>query len=75
MFNGDTLLATVDQQTASGVATGTPKTRYIHPDHLGSTNVVTECSVWLEIDGIHPICFETCEKIERFWGGNFRPQG
>jgi YD repeat-containing protein len=42
MFNGDTLLATVDQQLASGVATGTAKTRYIHPDHLGSTNVVTD---------------------------------
>jgi YD repeat-containing protein len=42
MFNGDTLLATVDQQTASGVATGTAQTRYIHPDHLGSTNVVTD---------------------------------
>jgi RHS repeat-associated protein len=41
-FNGDTLLATVDQQTAGGVATGTAKTRYIHPDHLGSTNVVTD---------------------------------
>jgi YD repeat-containing protein len=37
MFNGDTLLATVDQQTASGNATGTAKTRYVHPDHLGST--------------------------------------
>jgi RHS repeat-associated protein len=42
MFNGDTLLATVDQQTASGVATGTAKPRYVHPDHLGSTNVVTD---------------------------------
>jgi RHS repeat-associated protein len=42
VYNGDTLLATVDQQTASGVATGTAKTRYIHPDHLGSTNVVTD---------------------------------
>src|SRR3984893_11569463 len=41
-FNGDTLLATVDQQFASGVATGTAKTRYVHPDHLGSTNVVTD---------------------------------
>jgi RHS repeat-associated protein len=41
VFNGDTLLATVDQQSASGVATGSPSTRYIHPDHLGSTNVVT----------------------------------
>jgi RHS repeat-associated protein len=42
VFNGDMLLATIDQQTASGVATGTAKTRYVHPDHLGSTNVVTD---------------------------------
>ena len=42
MFNGDSLVATVDQETASGNATGTAKTRYIHPDHLGSTNVVTD---------------------------------
>ena len=42
VFGGDTLLATIDQQTASGVATGTAKTRYVHPDHLGSTNVVTD---------------------------------
>jgi RHS repeat-associated protein len=42
VFNGNTLLATVDQQTASGNATGTAKTRYVHPDHLGSTNVVTD---------------------------------
>jgi RHS repeat-associated protein len=42
VFNGDTLLATVDQQLASGAATGTAKTRYVHPDHLGSTNVVTD---------------------------------
>jgi len=42
VFNGDTLLSTVDQQTASGVATGTAQVRYIHPDHLGSTNVVTD---------------------------------
>jgi RHS repeat-associated protein len=42
VFNGDGLVATVDQQTASGNATGTAKTRYIHPDHLGSTNVVTD---------------------------------
>jgi hypothetical protein len=33
---------TKNQQTASGVATGTAKSRYIHPDHLGSTNVVTD---------------------------------
>src|SRR4029077_9844082 len=42
VFNGDSLVATVDQQTASGNATGTAKIRYIHPDHLGSTNVVTD---------------------------------
>ena len=44
IFNGDTLVSTVDQQLASGVATGTIQTRYIHPDHLGSTNVVTDAS-------------------------------
>jgi RHS repeat-associated protein len=42
VFNGDSLVSTVDQQTASGNATGTAKTRYIHPDHLGSTNIVTD---------------------------------
>ena len=42
MFNGDSMVATVDQQTASGNATGTAKTRYVHPDHLGSMNVVTD---------------------------------
>jgi hypothetical protein len=44
MFNGDTLPATVDQQTTSGVATGAAVTSYIHPDHLGSTNVATNAS-------------------------------
>jgi RHS repeat-associated protein len=44
VFNGDTLLSTVDQQIAGGAATGTAQTRYIHPDHLGSTNVVTDAS-------------------------------
>jgi YD repeat-containing protein len=34
-FNGDSLLATVDQAFKNGAATGTPATRYIHPDHLG----------------------------------------
>ena len=42
VFNGDSLVATIDQETASGNATGTAKTRYVHPDHLGSTNVVTD---------------------------------
>ena len=44
VFNGDALVSTIDQQLASGVATGTAQTRYIHPDHLGSTNVVTNAS-------------------------------
>jgi uncharacterized protein RhaS with RHS repeats len=44
MFNGETLLAAVDQQTAGVAATGTAQTGYIHPDHLGSTNVVTNAS-------------------------------
>ena len=44
VFNGDTLLSTIDQQFAGGAATGTAQTRYIHPDHLGSTNVVTNAS-------------------------------
>ncbi len=42
VFNGDSLLATIDRKLASGVATGTAITRYVHPDHLGSTNVVTD---------------------------------
>jgi RHS repeat-associated protein len=44
IFNNDSLVSTVDQQFASGVATRTAQTRYIHPDHLGSTNVVTNAS-------------------------------
>jgi RHS repeat-associated protein len=44
VFNSDSLVATVDQQTAGGNATGSPATHYIHPDHLGSTNVVTNPS-------------------------------
>ena len=42
IWNGDTLLATIDQKLINGSATGTPITRFIHPDHLGSTNVVTD---------------------------------
>ena len=44
IWNGDTLLATIDQPIFNGTATGSPITRYIHPDHLGSTNVVTDAS-------------------------------
>src|SRR6516162_4980433 len=42
IWNGDTLLATVDQPLYNGAATGTAITRYLHPDHLGSTNAVTD---------------------------------
>jgi RHS repeat-associated protein len=41
---GDTLLSTIDQKLNNGTATGTAITRYVHPDHLGSTNVVTDAS-------------------------------
>jgi YD repeat-containing protein len=44
IFNRDTLLSTVDQQLASGVATGTAAVRYVHPDHLGSTDVVADAN-------------------------------
>jgi RHS repeat-associated protein len=44
IFNGDTLLSTVDQAFKNGAATGTAAVRYVHPDHLGSTNVVTDAS-------------------------------
>src|SRR6516162_10477949 len=41
---GDTLLGTIDQKLYNGAATGTAIARYVHPDHLGSTNVVTDAS-------------------------------
>ena len=41
---GDTLLATIDQKLYNSAATGTAITRHVHPDHLGSTNVVTDAS-------------------------------
>jgi RHS repeat-associated protein len=44
IWNGDALLATVDQSLYNGAATGSAIYRYIHPDHLGSTNVVTDAS-------------------------------
>ena len=44
IFNNEALVSTVDQQFASGVATGSPQTSFIHPDHLGSTNVVSNAS-------------------------------
>jgi RHS repeat-associated protein len=42
VWNADTLIATIDQPMVNGAATGTAATRYIHPDHLGSTNVVSD---------------------------------
>lgn len=44
LWNKDALVATVDQSIYNGSATGTAQTHYIHPDHLGSTNVVTDQS-------------------------------
>jgi len=42
VWNGDTLIATIDQPLINGSATGTAATRYIHADHLGSTNIVSD---------------------------------
>jgi RHS repeat-associated protein len=44
VFNGDTLLSTVDQAFKNGAATGTAAVRYVHLDHLGSTDVVTDAN-------------------------------
>jgi RHS repeat-associated protein len=41
---GDTLLGTIDQKLYNSAATGSAITRYVPPDHLGSTNVVTDAS-------------------------------
>ena len=43
VFNGDTLLSTIDRAFTGSTATGTV-IRYIHPDHLGSTNIVSNAS-------------------------------
>jgi YD repeat-containing protein len=44
IFNGDTLLSTIDQPFKNGAATGTTAVRYVHPDHLGSTEVATDAN-------------------------------
>src|SRR5262249_20972934 len=44
IFNGDTLLSTVDQGFKNGATTGSAAVRYVHPDHLGSTEVVTDAN-------------------------------
>src|SRR5216683_4515719 len=36
--------ATIDQPLVNGVATGTPVTRYIHTDNLGSTNITSDAN-------------------------------
>ncbi len=42
LYAGSTLFATIDQPLVSGAATGTPVTRYIHTDNLGSTNITSD---------------------------------
>jgi hypothetical protein len=42
VFNGDSSVATVDQQTGSGVCDWTAKTRYVHPDYLGSADMAAD---------------------------------
>jgi RHS repeat-associated protein len=77
VWNGEGLVATVDQQLASGVATGSPATRYIHPDHLGSTNVVTDASGTLvqTLDfypyGATRVSFSTSTNEKRQFIGQF----
>src|SRR3989344_7849762 len=44
VFNGDTLLSTIDNKFINGAAPGTAEVRYIHPDHLGSTNIVSNAN-------------------------------
>ena len=44
IFAGDTLLATIDQPMKNGATSSAPIVSYMHPDHLGSTNVVTSQS-------------------------------
>jgi RHS repeat-associated protein len=42
VWNGNTLIATIDQVTVNGTNSGTSSIRYIHPDNLGSTNIVSD---------------------------------
>ena len=44
IYLGDSLVATIDQATKNGATSSAPIIRYVHPDHLGSTNVVTDAS-------------------------------
>jgi RHS repeat-associated protein len=42
VYNGDQLIAQLDQTYTNGATTSVQKLRYIHPDHLGSTNLATD---------------------------------
>ena len=44
IYAGDTLVATIEQKFVNNIASGTPITYFYHPDHLGSTNVVTSAT-------------------------------
>jgi RHS repeat-associated protein len=78
VFNGDMLLATVDQAFKNGTATGTARTRYVHPDHLGSTNVVTdENGNLVQTLDYYPyggtrVSVSTSTNEKRKWIGQFR---
>ena len=44
IWHGDVLVAYIEQRIVGGSPSGSPTTYYVHPDHLGSTNVVTNAS-------------------------------
>jgi RHS repeat-associated protein len=77
VFNGDTLLSTVDQKIVNGAASGTAAVRYVHPDHLGSTNVVTDQNQNLvQILDYYPygatrVSVSTSTNEKRKWIGQF----
>jgi RHS repeat-associated protein len=77
LFNGDTLLSTVDQAFRNGIATGTAAVRYVHPLHLGSTNVVTDQNQNLvqTLDyypfGATRISVSTSTNVKRKWIDQF----
>jgi RHS repeat-associated protein len=45
LFTGDSMVSMTESRLINGVATGTPTTRYVHPDHMGSTNIITDSSM------------------------------
>jgi hypothetical protein len=45
VYAGSNLFATIDQKIVNGTATGSPITRYNHPDNLGSTNVTSDATM------------------------------